>query len=166
MTPSTTDDHTLVFNDRSEEAPDDYHSASLRALLAQCVERDQRSLGEIATAARMSRRQLGRILAGEKPLRLVDLRWLTEVLMIDRARAVLAIEVIGDWRSYDDPGLCLMMHLVAPVVSKLIDRADFPIEPLTPTAVTRLSDWLANSIITNQTQIRNRRNEFIKLPDL
>jgi hypothetical protein len=67
----------------------------------------------------MSRRQLGRIVAGKKPLRLIDLRLLSEVLQIDRARAVVAIEILDDWRSYDDPALHIMMQLIGPVVAKV-----------------------------------------------
>ena len=85
---------------------------------------------------------------------------------IDRARAIIAIDVIGDWQSYDDPHLCIVMRLLAPVVSKLNERAEFSIEPLTVAAETRLADWLANLIITNEEQIRHRRNEFVKLPSL
>jgi transcriptional regulator with XRE-family HTH domain len=138
----------------------------LRDLICDMIERDTRSLGEIANKARMSRRQLGRILAGEKPLRLVDLRHLSEVLQIDRARAVVAIEVLGDWRSYDDPVLCIMMRLIRPVVEKVNASTDFPIEALTGPAKIQLSEWLAKTIITNEEQIRHRRNEFVKLPNL
>lgn len=114
----------------------------------------------------ISRRQLGRMLSGRRPLRLAELRALTDLLGIDRARASVAIELLGDWRYYDDPGLNIVMRLLPPVVAKLSERADFPIEILTETAQERLSDWLADTIITNEEQIRNRRDTFIKLPEL
>jgi hypothetical protein len=63
------------------------------------IDRDGRPLAEIALLANMSRRQLGRIISGHKPLRLVDLKQLIVILGIDRARAVIAIEVLGDWCS-------------------------------------------------------------------
>jgi hypothetical protein len=91
---------------------------------------------------------------------------LTDLLGIDRARASVAIELLGDWQFYDDPGLNLVMRLLPSVVSKLGDRADFPVEPLSTSAQERLSDWLADTIITNEEQIRNRRDGFIKLPEL
>jgi hypothetical protein len=59
-----------------------------------------------------------------------------------------------------------MMRLIGPVVGKLNAGADFPIEPLTEPAENQLSDWLARTIITNEEQIRHRRNEFVKLPVL
>ena len=49
---------------------------------------------------------------------------------------------------------------------KLNEGADFPIEQLTDPAENQLSEWLAKTIITNEEQIRNRRNEFVKLPTL
>lgn len=165
-TPPDSDSYTIVYQADHALGRSDRESACLRDLICDMIERDSRSLGEIANKAKMSRRQLGRILAGEKPLRLVDLRLLSEVLQIDRARAVVAIEVLGDWRSYDDPALRIMMRLIGPVVDKLNAGTDFPIEPLTGPAENQLSDWLARTIITNEEQIRHRRNEFVKLPAL
>ena len=159
-------EHTLVCNDTEVRAAQDAHSVALLALIQHHIDRDPRSLGEMAKALKISRRQLGRILGGRKPLRLADLKLLSDVLGIDRARAIIAIDVIGDWQSYDDPHLCIVMRLLAPVVSKLNERAEFSIEPLTVAAETRLADWLANLIITNEEQIRHRRNEFVKLPSL
>ena len=94
------------------------------------------------------------------------LKALTEMFEIDHARATIAIEVMGDWESYDDPALSLIIRLLKPVVLKLGERADFPIEPLTNPAQDTLSDWLANTIIANEEQIRNRRDGFIKLPEI
>ena len=123
-------------------------------------------MADLAEALGISRRQLGRMLSGKRPLRLAELRALTDLLGIDRARASVAIEVIGDWQCYDDPGLNIVMKLIHPVVSRLRDRADFPIELLPETAQERLSNWLADTIITNEEQIRNRRGTFVKLPEL
>lgn len=123
-------------------------------------------MSDLAEVLGISRRQLGRMLSGHRPLRLAELRALTDLLGIDRARATIAIEVIGDWQCYDDPGLNIVARLLHPVVSKLRERSDFPIEPLTMPAQDRLSDWLADTIITNEEQIRNRRDAFIKLPEL
>jgi transcriptional regulator with XRE-family HTH domain len=91
----------------------------VRDLIRDRIDRDGRSLVEIATIAGMSRRALGRIIAGQKPLRLVDLAQLSEALGIDRARAVIAIDILGDWTAYDDPVLCILMRLFAPVCSKV-----------------------------------------------
>ena len=93
-----------------------------------------------------------------------ELRALTDLLDIDRARATVAIEVIGAWQAYDDPGLSILLRLVRPVVTKLDQRADFPIEPLTDQAEEKVSNWLANTLIANEEQIRHRRNDFIELP--
>jgi hypothetical protein len=163
-TPDAPDVYTIVYPADEHSDRDDPQSASLRDLIGDMIERDPRSLGEIATKAHMSRRQLGRIMDGKKPLRMIDLRHLSEVLEIDRARAVVAIEILGDWRSYDDPALLIMMRLIGLVVGKVNTDADFPIEPLTEPAEKRLSEWLAKTIITNEEQIRSRRNDFIKLP--
>jgi hypothetical protein len=163
-TPDASDAYTIVYSTDERRDRDDPQSACLRDLIRAMIERDPRSLGEIATKARMSRRQLGRIMDGKKPLRMIDLRHLSEVLEMDRARAVVAIEILGDWRSYDDPALLIMMRLIRPVVDKLNTDADFLIEPLTEPAEKRLSEWLAKTIITNEEQIRSRRNDFIKLP--
>jgi hypothetical protein len=101
---------------------------------------------------------------GEKPLRLVDLRHLSEVLQIDRARAVVAIEILAIGAAMTIRA-CIMMRLIGPVVGRstpaptshrAFDRA----------AENQLSDWLAKTIITNEEQIRHRRNEFVKLPNL
>lgn len=160
------DDYTLVYSVDDGPGPDDHQSACLRQLLRHIIKQDTRTLAEIATLAQMSRRQLGRIVAGKKPLRLADLQQLSGVLQIDRARAVVAIEILDDWRSYDDPALHIMMQLIGPVVAKVNAGADFPVEALTGPAENLLSDWLAKTIITNEEQIRNRRNEFVKLPSL
>jgi hypothetical protein len=75
---------------------------------------------------------------GEKPLRLVDLRHLSEVLQIDRARAVVAIEIlIGAAMMIQ---LCNHDALIGPVVAKVNAGADFPIEALTgPPKTSRLA---------------------------
>lgn len=158
--------HTLVCIEPDVAIVSDCQSDAFRALIKHHVELDSRSLSDLAETLDISRRQLGRVLNGQKPLRLAELRALTDLLEIDRARASVAIEVIGDWRSYDDPGLCIVMRLLKPVVTKLRERADFPLEPLTKPAEDTLSDWIADTVITNEEQIRNRRNAFIKLPQL
>lgn len=160
------DDHTLVCNKCETRHRPDARSRAFLDLIQHHVDQDPRPLSDLAALLGISRRQLGRILGGKRPLRLAELRTLTDLLDIDRARATVAIEVIGDWRSYDDAGLSVVMCLLKPVVMKLRERADFPIEPLTKPAQDTLSDWLADSIITNEEQIRHRRDAFIKLPQL
>jgi transcriptional regulator with XRE-family HTH domain len=71
-------------------------------------------LAEIASLAGMSRRQLGRLLDGQKPLRLVDLKRLSAIVGIDAAKAVIAIEIIGDWSAYDEPVLEILIRMLAP----------------------------------------------------
>lgn len=161
-----TDDYTIVYNTEPLAARDDPHSACVRDLIRDRIDRDGRSLVEIATIAGMSRRALGRIIAGQKPLRLVDLKQLSEALGIDRARAVIAIDILGDWTAYDDPVLCILMRLFAPVCSKVDAGADFPIEPLTAAAEEKFANWLADILVANQEQIRKRRDDFVKLPTL
>jgi hypothetical protein len=99
-------------------------------------------------------------------MRLGELITLTDLLRIDRTRAAVAIDVIDDWRSYDDPALRILLGMLKPVVTKIQERADFAIEPLTEPAQETLTNWLADSIIANEKQIRSRRNAFIKLPEL
>lgn len=144
----------------------DPRASAFLALINHHVDRDSRPLSAIAKILKISRRQLGRMLNGHRPMRIAELLKLTEVLRIDPARAVVAIEVIGDWQCYDDPGLGVVMHLLYPVVTRLRARADFAIQPLTKPAQDRLSDWLADTIITNEEQIRNRRDTFMKLPEI
>ena len=136
------------------------------ALIQHHIAKDARSISDLAEILGISRRQLGRMLSGRRPLRLSELRTITDLLGIERARATFAIEIIGDWQAYNDPELGLVMQLMKPVVAKLIDRANFPIEPLTQKAEDRLSDWLVRTIITNEEQIRNRRDDFVNLPEL
>jgi len=136
------------------------------ALINQRAEKDPRPHYEIAELLGVSRRQLGRMLGGHRPLRLAELNALTKLFEIDHARATIAIEVMGNWQSYDDPSLSLVIRLLRPVVLKLGERADFPIEPLTDPAQDKLSDWLADTIIANEAQIRNRRDAFIKMPQI
>lgn len=161
-----TDDYTIVSQEPVRPVCGDYYSDSLRCLLRDRIDRDGRPLAEIALLANMSRRQLGRIISGHKPLRLVDLKQLILILGIDRARAVIAIEVLGDWSTYDDPVLCILMRMLAPVYRKVDASADFPMEPLTPAAEEEFTTWLADTLVTNQKQIRRRRDEFLKLPTL
>lgn len=158
--------HTLLCSECENDVPTDPCTDAFLALIKYHVGRDARPLCDIAHMLGISRRQLGRMLSGHRPIRLGEFKTLTDLLGIDRARATVAIEIIGDWQSYDDPGLNIMMGLLVPAVTKLRDRADFTIEPLTRPAQEKLSDWLADSIITNEQQIRNRRDSFVKLPDL
>lgn len=136
------------------------------ALINHHIGKDARPMSVLAELMGISRRQLGRMLSGHRPLRIADFQALTDLLGIDRARAIVAIELIGDWQSYDDPGLSIVMCLLPAIVSKLRDRSTFSIQPLPKPAQERLTDWLANSIITNEEQIRSRQDSFIKLPDL
>lgn len=156
--------HTIVCTEREMRRLTD--ADAYLALINQRVEKDPRPHCEIAELLGISRRQLGRMLSGHRPLRLAELNALTELFEIDHARATIAIEVMGDWQSYDDPSLSLVIRLLKPVVLKLGERADFPLEPLTDPAQDKLSDWLADTIIANEAQIRNRRDAFIKLPQI
>ena len=158
--------HTIVWEKCGAGHQPDPRSGAFLALIRHHVEKDPRTLSELAEQLRISRRQLGRILGGKQPMRLAELRSLTDLLEIDRARATVAIEVMDDWRRYDDPGLYILMRLIKPVVIKLDERADFAPDPLTESAEDIFSDWLADSIITNEVQIRDRRNAFMKLPQL
>jgi hypothetical protein len=58
------------------------------------------------------------------------------------------------------------MRMLAPVYRKVDASADFPMEPLTPAAEEEFTTWLADTLVTNQKQIRRRRDEFLKLPTL
>ncbi|HWU01785.1 MAG TPA: hypothetical protein VN222_03510 [Novosphingobium sp.] len=164
ITPTT--DYTLVSQQGTASESDAPFSESHRALLSNKINRDGRPLAEIAALAKMSRRQLGRILAGQKPLRLSDLRRLSDILGLNAARAVIAIEVIGDWSAYDEPMLEILIGMLAPVFKKVDARADFPMEPLTDKAQEELTTWLANTLVTNQAQIRQRRDQFVSTPSL
>lgn len=148
------------------DIPQDSCTDAFLALIQHRVGIDARPLCDLAQILGISRRQLGRMLSGRRPIRQGEVKSLTDLLGIDLARATVAIEMIGDWQSYDDPGLSIVMGLLVPVVAKLRDRADFSIERLTRPAQDKLSDWLADTIITNEQQIRNRRDSFVKLPDL
>jgi transcriptional regulator with XRE-family HTH domain len=159
-------DDTLVCDECGPHHRLNPYSDAFLSLIRHQIERDRRSQSDFASLLGISRRKLGRILCGERPLLLAELRTLTDLLKIDRARATVAIEVIGDWQSYDDPGLCIFMRLVKLVVTKLEDRADFTLEPLTEAAEEKLSNWLVDTIIANAEQIRHRRNDFIQPPRL
>lgn len=160
----TADLHTFVCDECGTEHRTDTISEAYLALIRWHIERDKRSQSDFAALLNMSRRTFARILGGKRQMLVSELRALTDLLDIDRARATVAIEVIGDWQAYDDPGLSILLRLVRPVVTKLDQRADFPIEPLTDQAEEKVSNWLANTLIANEEQIRHRRNDFIELP--
>ena len=159
-------DHSSVTNELEPAVGSDPRSHALLALLRHHIELNSRSLSHLAGLLGISRRQLGRMLGGQRPLRVVELRALTDLLGIDCARASVAIEVMGDWRSYDDPGLCIIMHMLKSVITGLNDKAHIPIEPLTKPAENTLSKWLVDIIVANQEQILRRRDAFINLPQL
>lgn len=163
---SDIDEYTIVCASCESHGTVDPGTDAFLALIRHHIAKDARSISDLAEILGVSRRQLGRMLSGRRPLRLSELRPITDLLGIDRARATFAIEIMGDWQCYDDPELGLMMQLMKPVVAKLIERAKFPIEPLTQKAEDRLSDWLVRTIITNEEQIRNRRDDFVDLPEL
>ena len=158
--------HTIVCNECDPGRHPNGLSHAFLELIRQHVDRDRRPQSEFAVLLGISRRTFARILAGERPLMLSELRTLTDLLDIDRALATLAIEVIGDWRAYDDPGLSILLRLIKPVVTKLDQCADFPIAPLTDHAEQKVSNWIADMLIANEEQIRHRRNDFIELPRL
>jgi transcriptional regulator with XRE-family HTH domain len=161
-----TADRTLARGELEPATGSDPCSDAILALLRHHIDLDSRSLSQLAGQLGISRRQLGRILGGQRPLRVVDLRALTDLLEIDCARASVAIEVMGDWHSYDDPGLCIVMQMLNSVVTGLNDKAHIPIEPLTKPAQNTLANWLIDTIIANQEQILRRREAFINLPQL
>lgn len=156
--------HTIVCNECDPHHHPNGLSHAFLELIRQHVERDRRRQSEFADVLGISRRTFARILAGKRPMTLRELRTLTDLLDIDRALATVAIEVIGDWRAYDDPGLSILLRLIRPVVTKLDQRADFPIERLTDHAEQKVANWLADMLIANEEQIRHRRNEFIERP--
>ena len=160
------DDYTFVSREGEHSEADAPVSGSHCAFLRDRINRDSRSLAEIASLAGMSRRQLGRLLAGEKQLRLVDLKRLSTIVGIDATRAIIAIEVIGDWSVYDEPVLEILIRMLATVFKKVDASADFPMEPLSAAAEEKFTTWLAEILVTNQKQIRQRRDEFVKLPTL
>jgi hypothetical protein len=159
-------DHTLATNELEPASCSDPRSHAFLALIRHHVELDSRSLSQLAGLLGISRRQLGRMLDGQRPLRVAELWALTDLLEIDCGRASVAIEVMGDWRSYDDAGLCIVMQMLKSVVNGLNDKAHIPIEPLTKPALNTLSNWLTDTIIANQEQILRRREAFINLPQL
>jgi hypothetical protein len=95
-----------------------------------------------------------------------DLRRLSDILGLNAARAVIAIEVIGDWSAYDDPMLGILIGMLAPVFKKVDASADFPMEPLTDKAQEELTTRLAETLVTNQAQIRQRRDQFVSTSSL
>lgn len=162
----TSDIHTLVCNDCEPHHHPNGLSHAFLELIRQHIERDRRPQSEFAVALKISRRTFARILDGTRPMQMRELRTLTDMLDIDRALATVAIEIIGDWQAYDDPGLRILLRLIKPVVAKLEQRADFPIEALTDHAEHKVSNWIADMFIANEEQIRHRRNDFIELPRL
>lgn len=163
---SQSEQRTIASKKRENIEEMDPRTDAFLALIRQHVAQENRSMSELAAVLRISRRQLGRMLNGLRPLRVAELEALTDLLGIDRARARVAIELIGDWQAYDDPGLGVVMRLIDPVVSRLRDKSEFPVQPLTKPAQERLSIWIADTILTNDTQIRNRQEAFMKLPDI
>jgi hypothetical protein len=112
---------TLLCSECENDVPSDPCTDAFLALINHHVGRGTRPQCDIAQMLGISRRQLGRMLSGRRPIRLGELKSLTDLLGID---------------------------------------------PLTRPAQDKLSDWLADTIITNEQQIRNRRDSFVKLPDL
>ena len=137
-----------------------------RALINHHIAKAAQSRADLADELGVSRRQMNRILSGDTPLRLEAIVALYDRLGIDRQRALLAIDVLGDWQRYFDPNLGVILQLVQPVLAALDATAEFAIEPLTGPAVIRFSEWLANAIIANEEQIRSRRDSFADLPEV
>jgi transcriptional regulator with XRE-family HTH domain len=158
------DDYTLVSQEGAAWYLRPWYWEPLR--LASGPNQPRWPVTEIASLAGMSRRQLGRLLDGQKPLRLVDLKRLSAIVGTDAAKAVIAIEIIGDWSAYDEPVLEILIRMLAPVFRKVDASADFPMEPLSAAAEEKFTTWLADILVTNQKQIRQRRDEFVKLPSL
>jgi transcriptional regulator with XRE-family HTH domain len=137
-----------------------------RALFNHHIRQGSRSLEDLAAELGISRRQLGRILGGNTPLRLEAIVALSDLLGIDRQRALMAIGVLGDWQRYFDANLEVILQLVQPLLAKLDVQAEFAIEPLSAPAVDLFSNWLADALVANEEQIRRRRDTFTDLPEL
>ncbi|KUR75222.1 hypothetical protein [Novosphingobium sp. Fuku2-ISO-50] len=71
------------------------------------------------------------------------------IVGINAAKAVIAIEVIGDWSAYDEPVLEILIRMLAPVFKKVDASADFPMEPLSAAAEEKFTTWLAEILVTN-----------------
>jgi|GEM_PF-2262309 len=158
-------EHTLVWNNAGgcvATAMSNGH----RALINHHLVKSARSRADVADDLGISRRQLNRILSGKTPLRIEAIVALYDLFGIDRQRALLAIDVLGDWQRYFDTNLGVILQLVQPVLAALDTSAECEIEPLTAPAVARFSEWLAHAIIANEEQIRSRRDSFADLPEV
>lgn len=159
-------ENTIVWNEAPGGCVATAMSNEHRALINHHIAQSGRSREVLANDLGVSRRQLKRLLSGETPLRLEAIVALYAQLGIDRQRALMAIDVLGDWQRYFDTNLGVILQLVQPVLAALDTSAEFAIEPLTGPAVARLADWLANAIIANEEQIRSRRDSFADLPEV
>jgi len=160
------DENTIVWNEAAGGCVATAMSIGHRALINHHIGQSSRSIADLAQDLGVSRRQLKRILSGDTPLRLEAIVALYARLGIDRQRALMAIDVLGDWQRYFDTNLGVILQLVQPVLAALDTSAEFAIEPLTGPAVARFAEWLANAIIANEEQIRSRRDSFADLPEV
>lgn len=158
--------HTLVCDEAECSRITGAFLEGYRALISQHIDASQVSRIKLAAAVGLSRRQLGRILKGLAPLKNELISMLVDVLAIDRARSILAIAVLGDWQRYNDANLGIIVQLIGRTLDRLDARAEFAIEPLTEPAADQIADWIAEVIVTNAEQIRQRRDMIVDLPEL
>lgn len=139
---------------------------SYRELIAHEIESRKLTITSLAKKTGFSRRSLKRMITGAQELRARDVIVICAAIGVDRLVATYAIEGIGGWQSYYDEVLRILLGVVRSAVLKINDGATAAIEPLTPSAQEQLAKWIADTVIENQQQIRDRRERLNDLPRL
>lgn len=138
-----------------EEVEDQY-----RQLFREALKRSSFSLEGLARELDMGERNLQRILSGKYQLKTTVMFAICMVLGIDKSRACIAIERFGNWEFYDDPGVMIAVDLIRPVVENINNATSNSLEPLHPKATVQLSNWIAETVITHQSQVCARREDI------
>lgn len=131
--------------------------SQFRLLLREALKDSPLTIDEVAKQLSMGERNLQRILAGKYRLATAVLVDICNIVGIDRCRASVAIEQFGDWKSYFDPTVNIAVDLIKPVVDNINAATLNSLEPLHPKAIYQLSNWIAETVISHQTQLCERR---------
>lgn len=134
---------------------------SYRALIAHEIGKQRLTITALAEQTGYNRRSLTRMITGKQELRCRDIITICAAIGINRLYASYAIETMGDWECYYEVSLAMILSLVKPVLSKVMERSTAPMEPLSPAAAEQLSDKVAEKLIQNQTDIYNRRDRLV-----
>lgn len=137
---------------------------SCRELIAHEIATRKLTVTSLAKTIGLNRHSLAKKIAGQRPFYLKEFLDLCAAMRIDLVAAICAVERLEGWQSYYDEGLRIALGLVKPFVIKIGTSTTAAIEPLTAPAQEQLAKRIADTVIENQQQIRDRRERLNDLP--